>query len=332
MHHSRTPITLIAACALAVLICCSPAAQAQSVLYDNGPLITHSDNCSDDDASRLQTDLGMNTLGFGNQLLLGNRMADDFTVPSEGWDIDSITFFAYQTGASSDNSTITGLYVQIWDGPPDDNESSVIWGDLTTNVLSESIFTGIQRDSFTDPCAGNRYVFANAAIVDVNLDPGTYWLDWTTDGELSSGPWAPPVTILGQTTTGNALQYTSDSSSWAPANDSGTLTQQDMPFIIMGPAASSCELFIKYREVRSEKLFKKPQRRRLIITGSEDFDIFGEIDLGPIAWQKVKFNTKKNKLKISAIFPFGLEPGFYPISIGDCSGEIEVTGFVPPIP
>src|SRR4030067_1536487 len=55
------------------------------------------------------------------------------------------------------------------------------------------------------------------------------------DGDITySGPWAPPITILGQITTGNALQYTSSSGAWAPALDTGTDTQQGFPFVIEG--------------------------------------------------------------------------------------------------
>jgi Cys-rich repeat protein len=390
MEKSRTTITLIAAVALIVLAVWSPARAQNVVLYDNGPLVTHADSCTDQDASRVQVNLGMSTIGFGHQFINGNRMADDFTVPSGGWNIDSITFYAYQTGAPSSPSPITGLYVQIWDGSPDDNESSVIWGDLTTNILYDSYFTNIQRDTETTPCANNRYIFADTALIGEYFAPGTYWLDWMTDGSLTSGPWAPPVTLLGQTTTGNALQYTTSSGVWAPAYDTGPYTQQDMPFIIMGPqcetdnecddglfctgvetcdngtcVASSdpcgddtplcdednnvcveclsddnctegqicdegvcifpCELFIKYKEIRAEKL-TKDRKWVFFITGDEDFDLFGLIDFDPFTWHKVKFNRKKNRLKIIATVPAGLAPGVYPVSIGECSGEIVVTG------
>ena len=77
-----------------------------------------------------------------------------------------------------------------------------------------------------------RPIMVNTVGVNVILGPGTYWLDWSTDGSLSSGPWAPPITINGQTTTGNALQYTT---SWNSALDSGTSTQQGFPFVILGP-------------------------------------------------------------------------------------------------
>jgi hypothetical protein len=205
----------------------------QAVLWDNGPLVTHPAACAGMDASRLQTDLGMNTLGFGHQYIQNYRMADDFTISGpSGWNIQQITFFAYQTNSPISPSPFTGVYYQIWNGSPDDPGSSIVFGDLTTNRLVSSIFTSIQRDSGTSNCANNRYIFANTASAGVSLAPGTYWIEWMTDGNPSfSGPWAPPITILGQTTTGNALQYTT---AWAPALDSGTATQQGMPFVIEG--------------------------------------------------------------------------------------------------
>jgi hypothetical protein len=71
----------------------------------------------------------------------------------------------------------------------------------------------------------------------VNLAPGTYWVEFQFGGTLSSGPWAPPVSILGQTTTGNALQKTS--TGWAQALDTGSGSVQGMPFLIMGNEVSS---------------------------------------------------------------------------------------------
>jgi Cys-rich repeat protein len=87
-----------------------------------------------------------------------------------------------------------------------------------------------------------------------------------------------------------------------------------------------CELIVTYKQIRAEKL-TKPRKVVLNVTSmDETFDIFGRIDLGPLAWQNVKFNRTKNRLKITAIVPAGLEPGSYPISVGDCSGEVVITG------
>ena len=107
----------------------------EAILWDNGPLVTHpAGGFNGADASALQTAIGMSTYGLGHQFSVGNRMADDFLITNlNGWHIESITFFAYQTASPTNPSTITGLYFQIWDGPPDDPGSSIVWGDLTTN-------------------------------------------------------------------------------------------------------------------------------------------------------------------------------------------------------
>jgi len=85
----------------------------------------------------------------------------------------------------------------------------------------------------------------------------------------------------------------------------------------------ACELNIKYRKIKSNKL-SKSRRRLLYITGDEDLDIFGQIDLGPITWRKKYFHVKKNRLWIKVIVPADLRPGTVPIWVGNCFGEIEV--------
>jgi len=209
-----------------------------AALYDNGPLVNSpGTGAGGADESMLQSvSLGMTTLGFGHQVASGNRIADDFTVPAGGWYVDTITFFAYQTGSSL-VSTISAVNLQIWNGVPGAPGSSVIFGDTTTNRLINTTWSGIYRVSETSSGDTQRPIMANTVKVGVMLPPGTYWLDWQSDGTLSSGPWAPPVTINGQATTGNALQYTSGTGTWNAALDGGTGTQQDFPFIIEGQDA-----------------------------------------------------------------------------------------------
>ena len=89
--------------------------------------------------------------------------------------------------------------------------------------------------------------------------------------------------------------------------------------------ADACKLTIKHNKIRAKKL-SKPKKVVLKITGGESFDIFGRIDLSPLTWQKVSFKSKKNLLKVKAIVPAGLEPGIITVSVGDCFGEIEITG------
>lgn len=209
----------------------------EAILYDNGPVVNSvGTGVGGADESILQTvSLSMTTLGFGHQFLTGNRMADDFTVADPaGWDIQTITFFAYQTGSST-TSTMTGIYLQIWDGPPDNPASTVVFGDLVTNRLQSTAWSNAYRvTETTTGSATDRPIMASVATVGTTLPAGTYWVDWMTDGSLASGPWAPPITITGSATTGNAIQFIASGGAWGPALDGGSATQQGMPFIIEG--------------------------------------------------------------------------------------------------
>lgn len=201
------------------------------VLYDNGPLVTQpGGGAGGADLSELQVDLGMNTLGFGHQFASVNSIADDFAVPPGGWQIDEITFFAYQTGSTT-TSTITGVYVRIWDGPPDAG-GTIVFGDLTTNRLLTTQWSNIYRASNASPTDTQRPIMASVATIGTTLAEGTYWVEWATDGSGASGPWAPPISILGVTSTGNGKQNIAGT--WGEALDSGTATQQGFPFIIDG--------------------------------------------------------------------------------------------------
>lgn len=199
----------------------------RAVLYDNGPFVTHpGGGAGGADESWLQTGLGMGSYGMGHQLLNGNRIADQFTIPpGEIWDITNITFFAYQTGAST-ASTITAVNVQITDAMPPGG--TVVFGDQATNIMSTTAWSNTYRTLDTSSGNTDRAIMASVCDVVVSLGEGTYWVDWQSDGSLASGPWAPPLTVLGQTTTGDALQYTG---SWAPVEDVGG---QGFPFIVEG--------------------------------------------------------------------------------------------------
>jgi hypothetical protein len=205
------------------------------VLYDNGPLVTHpGGGAGGADASALQTALGLTTYGAGNQAAAGNRVADDFTVTGGGWFINTMTFFGYQTGSGT-TSTFTALNLRIWDGPPNLGSSNVVFGDTTTNRLASSTWANMYRVLDTGLLDTARPVMANVATVNTFLPAGTYWVDWQADGTLASGPWAPPISILGQTTTGNAWQFTS--TGWAALMDGAF--PQGLPFIVDGLADCS---------------------------------------------------------------------------------------------
>ncbi|MEX0995544.1 MAG: subtilisin, partial [Flavobacteriaceae bacterium] len=193
------------------------------LIYDNGPLIN-----MPPDKSVLETSLGMNGYGFGAQTTANNRMADDLILTND-YDITSINFYAYQTGSTT-TSTLTGVTLRVWDGVPGAMGSSVVWGDATTNVLGNTSFTGVFRVLETSQTATNRPIMeAQALTSGLTLTAGTYWLDWNFSGSLASGPWQPPIVILGTTTTGNGLQSI-NGGPYNPAVDGGSGAQQGLPF------------------------------------------------------------------------------------------------------
>jgi len=205
------------------------------VLFDNGPLVNSpgtGPGGADESLARDVT-VGLTSRGFNISLAGGYRAADDFTVPAGGWDISTITFLPYMGGSPPSPSPITAVNLQIWNGQPGQGGSSVVWGDTTTNRLASTQFANIYRRLESQPTDATRPVMSAVATVGAILAPGSYWLDWQVDGDITfTGPWVPPVTIDGQTTTGNALQWTG--ASWDPIVDSGLGTQLGLPFIVEG--------------------------------------------------------------------------------------------------
>lgn len=205
-------------------------------VINNGPYQTHA-NGGPGNAPRsvLQTasPLLLNTYGFGCQLSANNRVADDFVVPANTkMKVQAMRVYLYQTGATS--ASINHLNARIWNGAPNGG-GSVIWGNTATNILSANTLTSVFRvDDVTTPIPSNRQVQLVQGSVSPaqTMNPGTYWLDYQAGGTLASGPWALPVTILGQggKTGANGLQF--DSLAWAGLDDAGFA--QDVCFELLG--------------------------------------------------------------------------------------------------
>jgi hypothetical protein len=202
-----------------------------AVLFNQGELISHpGQGLNGDDVSAITT--GGTLYGFGAQANLFNWMGDDFTVPpGQQWRIDSIRFFSYQTGSST-TSTITASHVAIWNGRVDSAGVTLNSGDTVTNRMARTYYSRIYRTTGTPPfnTQTTRPIMCVTDTINVILNPGYYWLQVGFRGTLSSGPWAPPRTILNQLETGNSKQKLAGV--WGPGLD-GT-TPQGLPFIIYG--------------------------------------------------------------------------------------------------
>jgi hypothetical protein len=141
-----------------------------AVLHNNGPLITNIGTCpgTPPNNNESQIGAGSSTFGFGHQISAGNRVADNFTVPAgQTWEIQAITFFAYQTGAGIGTPSMNQVSLQLWLGRPGDAGSIVLCGTTTNNVLALSIFSGIYRTTSSAPCPGatTRPIFSNVCTL-----------------------------------------------------------------------------------------------------------------------------------------------------------------------
>lgn len=203
----------------------------EGTLYSNGPYYNVEGTPN---ISQLQdTSLGLSTYGFGASDANAQRIADDWVL-TDNVSVDSFQFYAYQTGSTT-TSTISYMTLRIWDGAPNDPASTVIWGDEFDDVMSDTEFSGAYRQLESSPGDTSRPIMVQTVNTPgLSLTPGTYWIDYNFGGTLSSGPWASPITITGETTTGNAMQLTTDG--WNPAIDTGVNAAQGFPFEVNGTA------------------------------------------------------------------------------------------------
>ncbi|HEX4955669.1 MAG TPA: hypothetical protein VF017_19965 [Thermoanaerobaculia bacterium] len=216
-----------------------------SPIFDNGPLASSlGTGVGGADESILEgITLGMVVLGWGHQLIDQARLADDFVVPpGQLWRVDRVVVFGYQTGSPL-TSTFTALNFRIWRGRPGLPGSEVVFGDEVTNRLVSSEWSGVYR--VREELAGqvgDRPIMANVGAAGVLLEPAQYWLDFQADGTLTTGPWGPPISRLGATFTGDAMQSNDNGLTWVPIRDFGNDMFQGLPFILEGEAVQSLEV------------------------------------------------------------------------------------------
>jgi PKD repeat protein len=186
---------------------------AGQVIYSNGPLVTHpGGGAGGADASALEPTLS--TFGFTASnstpgTVVGGvfRVADDFTVPcGEVWGINSISVFAYQTGSTTTSSFQSGNY-RIWNGQPGVGGSFIVADHSASNQMTATSWTNAYRVQTTTLMDVARPIMRiDMSGNSIILGPGEYWLDYALNGSINSGPFVPPITILGSNVTGNGVQ------------------------------------------------------------------------------------------------------------------------------
>lgn len=209
-----------------------------SVLFDNGTIV-NSPGTGPGGTDESIVAAGGSFLGFHFGYSQGYSVADDFVV-SETWTVNSVEFQGYQT-FSDTNSSFTGVYFRIYDGEPGAG-GNVIWGDLTTNRLSESTFANIYRVNSSGQGTDRPIMNLICNDLNIELSPGTYWIEWQASGSLSSGPW-----VTQTVEPGNALQWSDPS--WVNLSDNGPL---GLPFILKGNFGSGSANLLSYNIYRND--------------------------------------------------------------------------------
>lgn len=205
-----------------------------TLLYDNGPLVTSlatGPNGADESVVQRQA-LGLTSLAFDIQQSAPRSAADDFTVPTAGWQVDHVVFWGYELSTGI-TPTLNQAFARFWQGRPGAG-GSVLAGDMTTNRLQNVQFANLYRRFDNEPANTTlRPVMRSVLSTPVSLNAGTYWVEVSANGSGNfSGPYAPFVTKENALLTGNALKR--DNSNWAPFLASGTNTPQGLPFQIYG--------------------------------------------------------------------------------------------------
>jgi len=191
-----------------------------AVLYDNGTIVNSPGTGPGGSDESVIAAGGVN-YGFGMQQTAGNSVADDFVVPSN-WTIQTIKFQGYQTN-SGNTSTFTGAYARIYDGNPASG-GNVIWGDLTTNLMTSTDFSNIYRVNAPGEGTARPVMNITCDGLNIHLAPGTYWIEWQTTGSGSSGPWVPAIVDPG-----NAWQNAAGT--WGALADPNPV---GLPFVLSG--------------------------------------------------------------------------------------------------
>lgn len=181
------------------------------------------------------------------------RFADDFVVPAgQRWRLSEVELFAYYTGGSFSFWPFDGVYLQIWNGPPDRSTSRMLLEATPTNSYVGSSQTTMLRVFNTTaapqpvvPTLTRRIWSIRASLPNISLGSGTYWLDWQFKSSSDTSAFramVPPVTIAGTRSRSawNAMQAQPGLAlTWLPLIDPGKPSTvpdatQDLPFILKG--------------------------------------------------------------------------------------------------
>lgn len=190
-------------------------ANAGVVLFDNGPVVN----------SNGKSVLSAPDTTFGVNAKSGTAtVADDFEIAAgQSWNITSIDFFAYQTGATG--FTFGNAF---WSIVKDDVNTGTVVASGKTAVTNGGR-VGYRVDANAQGNTTRPIFDLNADIDDLKLDKGHYWLRWSLTGSGNSGPW---VAYTADSRAGNAAQSTGGG--FATHLDTTSRRTHELPFALNG--------------------------------------------------------------------------------------------------
>jgi hypothetical protein len=232
----------------------------------------------------------------------------------------------YSTDSASEEDGAWSLSMGGEDNPnPDDTSPNPALNGFG-DVLNTGVFLHNYNDTiYAGTMVTNQSIFYTNPINGADLWKGTGPADSINWDRIVSDGFGDPTILQFHAFTQYADTMYMVAAPVNSSNLRGNEPENYAGAVVYRLAAESsgCALNVKHKRIRAEKL-TKARKVVLNIAGDGSFDVFGQIDLGPLTWQKVKFNSKKNRLRIKAIVPEGLAPGVYPIRVGDCGGEVVV--------
>lgn len=193
----------------------APALAGAVELFNNGPLITNPTGgtgtiaglpISQGDSFVTPTGGTSTTLGAQATFATNSLVAEDFDVPAGGWDLDTATFYAFQTGQTT--ATVTRIHVNLWTAKPYSQYSpeTPLPDPLPQPVLVTALDLAAGPGTFVahresaGQTSTNRPMFAYTVSLDGlpnagQLSEGTYWIEWCFEGASSpsSSVFAPLV-------------------------------------------------------------------------------------------------------------------------------------------
>lgn len=202
MQNTTWSRRAVAPVALALASITLPAHGA--LLHSNGPIVTNPTGgtgsiaglpISNADVFNVPgSTFNFSTTGVGATVLANTAVAENFTVPAGGWDLDSLTVYAFQTSQTA--PSVTHVHVNLWTAAPYSAGSPGAPPVLPLPVLAADLVlpagpgTFVAHRQSATSTSTVRPVFAYSVPLDALpalgvLAPGEYWIQWSFVGATS---------------------------------------------------------------------------------------------------------------------------------------------------